>query len=744
MKKTLYFLIFCALLAPYLSVSAEESDFDPNYIISDEEIQNSGSMNREDIQAFLEDYKSYLTGYRSLDAENANRTASDIIYRAAIKHRINPKYLLVKLQKEQSLITNSSPTQKQLGWATGYGICDDCSMSDPALQKHKGFGIQVDSAAAIIRWYYDNLSMQPWIKRTGQSYIIDGQLVRPATLATAFLYTYTPHIHGNQNFWTLWQKWFDQVYPDGSLIKGSNSSSIYLIQNGIKRPFKNMSALITRFDPKYILNVPETELKNYELGAEISLPNYSILKNGGNYYLLDYDSLRPFASYEAVRSLGYHPDEIIEANSTDIASFSLGKVITAETTAPLGRVLRVKENNKLYYINDGKYYSITDEKIAKINYPNIPVENATAIELANFTPGDPLKLKDGTLFGITGNNKIYVVENGKKRHIASEDVFNGLGFNWSNIIWVDEFTGLNHPTGQPLYLRSKIQIADTTATGSATTAVEPANEKMYKTPAGETEYISEKFDTAVNTYLIADYETGEVLAGKNIDDVRPIASLTKVMTAYQMMKEGLNLNSSKTYEPADHKAVYHTFRIVAGERIYNRHLFYAGLISSLNTPIKMLVDSVEENESAFITRMNTQAKDWGLKNTIFDSVTGETLETESTAGDYLTIYKKAINNNEVNNILGMKSYQYDELKDIDGQPRHYDDHSNLLALQTHATYNIINSKTGYLDEAGDCLAMLIQRNSDAKKFIIITMGNPDHNNKFSEPSRLTDWTITQF
>src|SRR3989339_487513 len=396
MKKTLYFLIFCVLLAPYLSVSAEESDFDPNYIISDEEIQNSGSMNREDIQAFLEDYKSYLVGYRSLDAENANRTASDIIYRAAIKHRINPKYLLVKLQKEQSLITNSPPTQKQLDWATGYGICDDCSMSDPALHKH-----------------------------------------------------------GNQNFWTLWQKWFDQVYPDGSLIRTSNSPTIYLIQNGVKRPFKNMSALITRFDPKYILNVPEVELKNYELGAEISLPNYSILKNGGNYYLLDYDSLRPFASYEAVRSLGYHPDEIIEANSTDIASFSLGKVITAETTAPLGRVLRVKENNKLYYINDGKYYSITDEKIAKINYPNISVENATAIELANFTPGDPLKLKDGTLFGITGNNKIYVVENGKKRHIASEDVFNGLGYRWENIAWVNEFAGMAHPTGQAIYIEKE-------------------------------------------------------------------------------------------------------------------------------------------------------------------------------------------------------------------------------------------------------------------------------------------------
>ena len=449
--------VICGILMPHLFVSAVEENFDPNYIISDEEIQNSKSMTREDIQAFLKDYNSYLVDYRGPDINGVNRTASDIIYRAAIDHKINPKYLLVKLQKEQSLITTNSPTQKQLDWATGYGICDSCSMNDPALQKHKGFGIQVDSAAAIIRWYYDNLLIQPWIKRTGQTYSIDGMTIRPATLATAFLYTYTPHVHGNKNFWNLWQKWFDQVYPNGSLVKGLNSSTIYLIQDGIKRPFKNMSALITRFDPKYILPVPEVELNNYELGTEISLPNYSILKNSNDYYLLDYDSIRPFASYNVVKSLGYHPDEIIEVNSSDISTFSLGNTIIEGTSTPLGRILKIKENKQLYYINDGKYYPITDEAIAKINYPNIDIENTSAIELANFTPGEPLKLRDGTLFGITGSNKIYVVENSKKRHIASEDVFNGLGFDWNNIIWVDEFTGLNHPTGQPLYLKRQIQ-----------------------------------------------------------------------------------------------------------------------------------------------------------------------------------------------------------------------------------------------------------------------------------------------
>jgi hypothetical protein len=455
-RQLIIFLVSLSLLvAPISPAFAVEPDgFDPNFLISDEEIQNWQSMTRADIQAFLKDYDSYLAGFRAEDIKGARRTAADIIYRAALEHRINPKYILVKLQKEQSLITSKSPTQKQLDWATGYGICDSCSMNDPTLQKHKGFAVQVDSCASVIRWYYDNLHKESWIKKDNQTYNIDGISVRPVNLATAFLYTYTPHILGNRNFWNLWQKWFDQVYPDGSLVRGSESSSVYLIQNGEKRLFKSMSALATRFNPDLIINIPERELKSYEEGSPISIPNYSILKSGYNYYLLDFDSLRPFASYQVVKNLGYHPDEIIEVSSADIAGYKTGRQITSGNSAPLGKIVEIKENKKLYYIDNGKYYPLTDKKMLEINFPHLSVEPSSASQLHNIPQGDPIKFKDGILLGIEGSNKIYVIENGKKRHIASESVFNGLGFSWDNIIWTDQFTGLNHETGQPIYLRS--------------------------------------------------------------------------------------------------------------------------------------------------------------------------------------------------------------------------------------------------------------------------------------------------
>ena len=752
------FLIIISLLIPWPLFA---TDFNPSFILSDEELQNWQSMNRADIQAFLENKNGYISSYHSQDWEGIRRLASDIIWRAAREHKINPKYLLVKLQKEQSLIEEKDPTQKQLDWAAGYGVCDSCSMSDPNIQKYKGFGIQVDRAAGIMRWYYDNVNEENWIKRPGTVYMIDTISVIPATYATGFLYTYTPHIHGNENFWNLWQKWFEQVYPNGTLVKTEDNSTIYVIQDGQKRAFKNMSAFITRYDLKMIITIPQSELTRYPDGSEIALPNYSILKNGDKYYLIDYDYIRPFENYDAVRSYGFNPDEIIEVISNDIKDYITGTTITANRPDLLGRLVKTKETQELFYLKDGVYHAIIDEITAKTNYPDLSIEKISISELGNYTSGDSTLLRDGTLFGVTGSNKIYVVENGKKRHIASEEVFNGLGYNWDNIIWVNQFTGMLHETGEPIYLRSSttpsgpsddatIIAKKNTGEPSAETVITENNGEndpvsyMVRTPEDKLNFIGPKFDTEIDSYLVAEYETGEILAGKNIDTIHPMASLTKVMTGYQLLKDGTKLYGSTTYNPQKHKSSYHMFRIVEGERIKNEHLMQAMLVSSLNTPARMLVNSEQVQDNAFAERMNKQVKEWGLGNTSFADTYGISENNKTTAREYLTLFTNATKNKDLKNYLGTRSYEYDEITDKDGQPHHFDTNSNILMQKDGLEYNIIASKTGFTYDAGFCLVMLVERKSDNKEFIVVTMGNPDFgkNTRFNAPADFVQWTMS--
>ncbi|MFB6226688.1 MAG: hypothetical protein ABEJ02_05020 [Candidatus Paceibacteria bacterium] len=462
LKQITIFFTFSLLLVPGVFVSAQTEKttsssknkvFNIDYIISDKEMQNSDSMTVGQIQAFLEGKDSFLASYRTKDLDGEKKSAAEIIHQAAIEHKINPKYLLVKLQKEQSLINDPDPTQKQLDWATGYGVCDGCRLADADVQQHKGFAHQVDSAAGIIRWYYNNDSNKEYIKQPAFSYKIDGKMVEPTNFATAFLYTYTPHIHGNKNFWKIWQKWFDQKYPDGSLLKAYGDNDVYLIQNDKKRRFTSYSAFSSRYDTDEIIEVTKSELERYETGREISLPNYAVLKSGSDYYLVDHETLRPFASRETVRYLGYHPAEIIEVNSEDISHYEIGREITKDKHDIKGKL--VEYFGRLYYIKGDKYRSVLDRAIAQVNFPGLNIRKADRAVFQNKTEAEPIKLKDGAIFGIEGSNKIYVVENGTKRHIPDEQTFNSLGYSWDDIVWLNPQAGALHPTGEPIFRKTK-------------------------------------------------------------------------------------------------------------------------------------------------------------------------------------------------------------------------------------------------------------------------------------------------
>lgn len=746
-----YFLVILILgstLSPIFVFARQE--FNPNYLISDDELQNWQSLGRSEILSFLKDKDGYIAELKTADKNGVNKRVSDIIYNAAKEHRINPKYLLVKLQKEQSLITDEDPTQKQLDWATGYGVCDSCSLSDPDIQKHKGFGTQVDSAAGIIRWYYDNAALEQWVKKPDQIYIIDGQTIKPANQATAFLYTYTPHLQGNKNFWELWQSWFGQVWPDGSLVKSADDPSVYLIEKNKKRKISSMSALVSRFNPKLILTVPTSELNNYVAGSPIDFPNYSILKQADNYYLLDYDALRPFASAELVKKIGYNPDEFIEVTQTDVQNYAVGPTVTDAVLDITGELVKVKITNELFYLKNGAYHPIVNERIVKNNFPDLQIKKISAQSLQTYQEGDPIKFNDGALVGVKTTGQVYVIENLKKRYIPSELIFNRLGYNWDNVNWVDELTTFLHEDGAPLDLPGRL-VADSVVNQAGISqetggnqAPTDKNKGMYTIPADKITYIGEKFSTDVDTYLVADYDTKKILAGKNIDATRPAASFVKVMTGYMLMKSGLNLNQSTTFDSKKHPAAYHNFRTTNGEKFLNKDLMYSLLTSSINTPARMLVSDIKGAEADFIASMNSQVAEWGLKNTKFTDTYGYDLKNETTAKEYLTLFINAEKNSDVRQFLSAKSYEYIELKDLDGKPKHYDTHSNFLVNKTGLPFTIISSKTGYLDEAGAGLVMLIERPSDKKRFIIITMGNPDYTHRFDEPERLAKWTIANF
>jgi len=346
------------------------AQFDSGYIISDNDLTDAGAMTLDGIKGFLDKMNSKLANYFTADGQGVVREAAEIIWRASLNNSINPKFLLALIQREQSLIEDQTPTQKQYDWACGYGVCDACDMNDPKLDKFQGFGKQVESAAESNRWYIEN-AYNGWLKQPGKTYKIDNQNVTIQNQATANLYNYTPHLQGNHNFWLIWQEWFTQNYPDGSLLQAQGEQGVWLIKNGQRRPFLTKGALLSRYNIKNIIPISKAELDKYEIGNPIKFPNYSLLITPEEkVYLLDGDKLRFIESNEVARTIGFNPEEYQKIDTEDVSAYEYGEPVTLASAYPLGALLQNNKTGAVFFVREGNKYPVMSKDILQITFPN--------------------------------------------------------------------------------------------------------------------------------------------------------------------------------------------------------------------------------------------------------------------------------------------------------------------------------------------------------------------------------------
>lgn len=423
-------LLFC----PILNLQAAE--FNGNYIINNQDQDDYLSMTLQEIQNFLESKNSALADFVVNDINGIAKPASQIIYEAAHNYQVNPKWILVMLQKEQSLVEDPNPTAKQYDWAMGYGVCDDCSLTDPAVILFRGFGTQIDKATARLRWYSQNTNAY---KQAGQDYIIDGHLITPVNQATANLYSYTPHIHGNYLFWKIWQRWFKQYYPDGSLVRTLTGQTVYLLDYGFKKPIESWSALISRYDPNKIITISQQELDKYELGSTIKFPNYSLLHQpDGKIFLLVDNNLRHIDSMETFRTIGFSLHELIEVDSQDLINYPQTEPITIKSSYPVGALLQDNETGGVYFVQNGIKHPLIAKEIMQINYPHYPITSVSPDELNKYDNGQTIKFREGELLKSPDSPVVYVIASGKKCPIQDEATFNNLNYDWNKIHTVSE------------------------------------------------------------------------------------------------------------------------------------------------------------------------------------------------------------------------------------------------------------------------------------------------------------------
>lgn len=428
--------------------------FNPDLILSDQDIFDANGFPKDRLVRFLES-KGTLATAQQTDIDGVLKPVPDIIWRVSQSYKINPKYLVALIQKEQSLVEATKPTQKQFDWAAGYGVCDSCSKDDPSIQDFKGFAAQLEWAAKQHREKY---LIQLLTKGTtiggqgnGKTVKIDGESVTPQNNATAMLYSYTPHIHGNLNLWRIWQRWFSVTFPDGTIVHAMPSDKTYMLRFGEKRPFASAAVVSTIIDPKKAVQVQDTDLGNYPDGVTIKFPEYSLLRDAkGRIYLLAGGQKRNIANMEAFNKFGFNTDELEAATEEDLATYPDGAKITVDTQFPQGVLMKTAESPGVWYVENGERHALVDGSFLKMYFRGRRVQTVKQEVIDGLALGEPYKLHDGELVKASDAPTVYVVENSVLRPIPSGDVFESIGWNWKNVVAVPTSVIGIHTVGEPV------------------------------------------------------------------------------------------------------------------------------------------------------------------------------------------------------------------------------------------------------------------------------------------------------
>ena len=228
---------------------------------------------------------------------------------------------------------------------------------------------------------------------------------------------------------------------------------------------------------------------------------------------------------------------------------------------------------------------------------------------------------------------------------------------------------------------------------------------------------------------------GSVIYGKDVDTVRPIASITKLMTAMVILDSGLDLDEKITVTREDRDMVQLTgSRLEYGASLSRREMILLSIMSSENRAATALGRSVPGGMSEFIEQMNGKAQQLGMSSSRFADPAGLRVENVSTARDLTKMIVAAYEYpliREASTTTRLEVYPYKKRGPLT--------YGNTNRLLKNETWDIALSKTGYINEAGRCLVM--RATIEGEPVSIVLLNSFGKLTPFGDSNRLRKWML---
>jgi D-alanyl-D-alanine endopeptidase (penicillin-binding protein 7) len=304
------------------------------------------------------------------------------------------------------------------------------------------------------------------------------------------------------------------------------------------------------------------------------------------------------------------------------------------------------------------------------------------------------------------------------------------------VLWLACVLGLGPTMSLAATNHSRSHAKHKTARAGARTALHASNLAKVaalphiQTVAGEAAIPGLKSNVA----LVIDQASGRAVVAKNIHDVQPIASITKLMTALVVLdaQQPLSKYIAITDEDVDTERGSRS-RLKVGTELSRNDLLHLALMSSENRAAHALGRNAPGGLAAFVEAMNEKARALGMERTRFVDPTGLSSANVSTAADLAKLVEAA------HGVSLIRQYSTDpgyEVKLLGREVRFH----NTNRLVASSGWDIGLSKTGFINEAGRCLVMRARINGRPLTFVLLDSWGKM--SRIGDANRIRKWLTT--
>lgn len=238
--------------------------------------------------------------------------------------------------------------------------------------------------------------------------------------------------------------------------------------------------------------------------------------------------------------------------------------------------------------------------------------------------------------------------------------------------------------------------------------------------------------SAPSSFLV-DIGTGSILLDRRADELHPMASITKLMTALTILSSNPDFDRTLVLTKADQRNGDHSYFFV-GEEVVFKDAWNLLLVASSNDAAALLARATFGSEEKFVREMNMQAKKLGFLRTTFVDPTGLEPGNISTAREIAALARAALSQPEIRSAVTKSRFSFSPRGKSARVVRNTD---QLLAWFRLPQVSIFGGKTGHIDESG--YNLVFAAGIPGHDLIGVVLGSENNNARFQDMSKLLKW-----